>query len=87
MLDIILNYDDKASLNTQGNGAFTESGGPVIVNSNNPSAVLDTGRGTIKGQEFDITGGIQLGGNGSLVTQPVAGRHVDRSGQRGSRLA
>src|SRR5262249_13376087 len=69
---IILDYDDKASLNAQGNGAFTESGGPVIVNSNNPSAVLNTGNGTFIAQEFDITAGIQLGGNGTIQPAPVS---------------
>jgi hypothetical protein len=68
---IILNYTDKAALNNQGNGAFTETGGPVIVNSNNPSAVLDSGGGTLIAQEFDITGGVQLGGGATFQTAPV----------------
>src|SRR6202043_2404712 len=60
---LILNYQGKATLSSQGNGAFTETGGPVIVNSNNPSAVLDTGNAAVYAPEFDITGGVQLGGN------------------------
>jgi hypothetical protein len=71
---IILDYSDKAALNSQGNGAFTETGGKVIVNSDNPSAVLDTGNGTMTAQEFDITGGTQLGGNATLQTKPTAGQ-------------
>jgi hypothetical protein len=71
---LILNYDDKASLNTQGNGAFTEVGGPVIVNSNNPSAVVNTGNGTMTAPEFDITGGVKLAGNANLQTSPTAGQ-------------
>src|SRR5262245_21473089 len=63
---LILDYDDKASLNAQGNGAFTETGGPVIVNSNNPSAVMDAGNGTMYAQEYDITGGVSVTGNAQL---------------------
>ncbi len=69
---IILDYDDRASLNAQGNGAFTEAGAPVIVNSNNASATVTAGNGTIKAEEFYITGGLQVSGKSSLVTQPVA---------------
>jgi hypothetical protein len=69
---LILDYTDKATLNAQGNGAFTEIGGPVIVNSNNPSATLITGNATMTSPEFDITGGVQLGGNNSFQTSPKA---------------
>ena len=68
---LILNYQDKASLNSQGNGAFTETGGPVIVNSDNPSAVLDSGNAAMYAPEFDITGGVQLGGNATFATKPT----------------
>src|SRR5581483_6635673 len=50
----VLDYAGKASLNSQGNGAFTEAGAPVIVNSNHTSAVVDSGNGTMKAPEFDI---------------------------------
>jgi hypothetical protein len=69
---IILDYDDKASLNAQGNGAFTETGAPVIVNSNNPSATVTAGNGKLIADSFFITGGLTVSGGGSLVTQPVA---------------
>jgi hypothetical protein len=69
---ILLDYDDRASLNSQGNGAFTETGAPVIVNSNNPSATVSAGNGVLKAQEFYITGGLTVSGGGSLVTEPVA---------------
>jgi hypothetical protein len=68
---IVLNYTGKATFNDQGNGAFTETGGPVIVNSNNPSAVLDTGNGTTTAPEFDITGGVQLSNNSTFTTTPT----------------
>jgi hypothetical protein len=71
---LILDYDDKAALSDQGNGAFTETGGFVVVNSNNPSAVVTSGNGIIKAQQFYITGGETLNGGGNLVTQPVAGQ-------------
>jgi hypothetical protein len=71
---LILDYDDKASLNAQGNGAFTEVGAPVIVNSNSPSATVAAGNGTIKADEFYITGGLSLSGSGSLQTVPDPGK-------------
>jgi carbon monoxide dehydrogenase subunit G len=71
---LILNYQGKGTLNAQGNGAFTETGGPVIVNSNNPSAVLQTGNAAMYAPEFDITGGVQVGGGANLATRPVAGQ-------------
>lgn len=71
---LILDYDDRASLSTQGNGAFTETGGSIIVNSNNPSALVSTGNGTIRGQEFYITGGVSVSGGASLESVPVAGQ-------------
>jgi hypothetical protein len=71
---IILDYSDKAALNSQGNGAFTDTGGtPVIVNSSNPSAVLVSGNGTMIASEFNITGGIQLSGNSTFQTAPTSG--------------
>jgi hypothetical protein len=68
---LILNYQGKGDLNSQGNAAFTETGGPVIVNSNNASAVLVSGNGLLKAPEFDITGGIQLSGGGNMSTEPT----------------
>lgn len=68
---LILNYQGKGDLNSQGNSAFTETGGPVIVNSNNPSAVLVTGNGALVAPEFDITGGVQLSGGGNMTTSPT----------------
>src|SRR5262249_37769978 len=68
---IVLAYSGKATLSQQGNGYFTESGATVIVNSNNPSAVVDTGNGILKAPEFDITGAYTSSGNGQLLTQPI----------------
>lgn len=68
---IVLDYTGKAALNGQGNGAFTETSGPVIVNSNNTSAVVDGGNGYLKANEFFITGGATTNGNAQLVTDPV----------------
>jgi hypothetical protein len=71
---LILNYTGKATLNAQGNGAFTETGGPVIVNSNNSSAVLDTGNAAMYAPEFDITGGTQVSNSATFVTTPTPGQ-------------
>ncbi len=67
---LILDYDDQSSLNAQGNGAFTETGGPVIVNSNDPNAFVDMGNGTMIAESFHITGGLKLGSSATLETQP-----------------
>ena len=70
---LVLDYTGKASLNAQGNGAFTETGGPVIINSNNSDAVVNSGNGTLKAQSFFITGSATTnGGTSYLVTEPVA---------------
>jgi hypothetical protein len=70
---LILDYDDSSSLNAQGNGAFTETGGPVIVNSNNPNALVTTGNGAVIGQEFYITGGVKVSGGANLQSSPTPG--------------
>ncbi|HMC64295.1 MAG TPA: pilus assembly protein TadG-related protein [Gemmataceae bacterium] len=55
---LVLNYSGKATLNDQGNGAFSDVGvGPVIVNSSDPEAAYIGGGGVIKAPEYDITGG------------------------------
>lgn len=69
---IVLDYTGKGALSAQGNGAFTESGAPVIVNSNSASAVVDTGNGKLIAPEFRITGNYSSSGNGQIITQPVA---------------
>ena len=71
---LVLNYTGKATLSTQGNGAFTETGGPVIVNSNNASATVTTGNGSLVAPEFLLTGGVTASGNASLVSSPVPGQ-------------
>jgi hypothetical protein len=68
---LLLDYEDQASLNAQGNGAFTEVGAPVIVNSNDPSATVAAGSGLMVADEFYITGGLSLQGAGSLQTSPI----------------
>jgi hypothetical protein len=68
---IVLDYSGKGTLNDQGNGAATESGAPIIVNSNNASAALDTGNGTMIAPEFDITGGYTISGGGQMLTTPT----------------
>jgi hypothetical protein len=68
---IVLDYSGKATLNAQGNGAATETGAPIIVNSNNPSAAVDGGNGVMQAPEFDITGGYTISGSGKMVTNPI----------------
>jgi len=68
---LVLNYSGKGTLSDQGNGAFTETGAKVIVNSNNSSAAMDTGNGTMIATEFDITGGYSISGSGQMLTNPI----------------
>jgi hypothetical protein len=68
---IVLQYSGKGTLNDQGNGAMTEIGAPVIVNSNDPSAAVDTGNGIMSAPEFDITGSYSISGGGAMVTSPI----------------
>jgi hypothetical protein len=69
---IVLDYTGRATLNAQGNGAFTETGAPVIVNSNHSSAMVDTGNGVMKAPEFRVTGNYTTSGSGQIITQPIA---------------
>jgi hypothetical protein len=68
---IVLDYTGAAALNDHGNGAFTETNGPVIVNSNDNSAVADSGNGSLRAESFFITGGATLNGNAQMISSPV----------------
>src|SRR5262249_14119211 len=68
---IVLNYSGKGTLSVQGNGAFTETGAKVIVNSNDSSDAHDTGNGTMIAPKFDITGGDTITGGGQMITTPI----------------
>ncbi|MBY0527066.1 MAG: hypothetical protein K2R98_26970 [Gemmataceae bacterium] len=72
---IVLAYSGKGTLSAQGNGAFTEVGAPVIVNSSDETAAIDTGNGIMRAPEFDITGGYAITGNGQMVGTIVTGVH------------
>lgn len=69
---LVLDYTGKNALNAQGNAAFTQAGGPVIVNSNNPSAVTASGNGKLLATAFYITGEATISGaNAWIRTEPV----------------
>jgi hypothetical protein len=72
---LVLQYSGKGTLNTQGNGALTDSRAPVIVNSNNQSAAIDAGNGTMRAPEFDVTGGHVISGGGGFVGPIYTGVH------------
>src|SRR5262249_10845986 len=55
---------------------FTDVGAKVIVNSNNSSAAMDTGNGTMIAPEFDITGGYTISGSGQMLTTPISNNIV-----------
>lgn len=76
---IVLNYTAGQALRDTGGGSMIVIGGSFIVDSNATAALFDQGGGSItvmgatgSGQqaspEFDVTGGISIGGNGSLTT-------------------
>jgi hypothetical protein len=68
---LVLDYSGKGTFNVQGGGAFTETGAAVIVNSNNPQALVDLGTGAAVATEFDITGNLQVGNKATLQTAPA----------------
>jgi hypothetical protein len=47
----------------------------VIVNSNNQSAAIDAGNGTMRAPEFDVTGGYVISGGGGFVGPIYTGVH------------
>lgn len=74
---LLLDYQSGSSLSNQSSGGFAQIDGPVIVNSNNPSAVVVTGSGSIKATEVNITGGLQLASGSTITTAPQSGNiHV-----------
>jgi Flp pilus assembly protein TadG len=68
---LVLDYSGKGTFNVQGNGAFTETGAAVVVNSNDPQALIDLGNGTAIATEFDVAGNLQGGNKATLMTAPV----------------
>lgn len=68
---LVLNYSGKGDLSDKGNGSFAETGGPVIVNSNNAAALVTVGNGSLLAQSVDVTGGISTSGGGTIATVPV----------------
>jgi hypothetical protein len=65
---LILDLDDKAALNTSGNGNFNVLNAPVFVNSNHMQASLSNGGGTLSAPEFEIVGGHSGGGFSGTIT-------------------
>lgn len=76
---IVLNYTAGQALRDTGGGTIIVNGGSFIIDSNASNATFDQGNGTIivKGgtgakqqssPEFNVTGGISLGGNGTITT-------------------
>lgn len=72
---IVLDYDDRASFDTSGNGRFKIEGSGVIVNSNNPDATITTGGGYIEAPVFDLTGGLKISGSARLIGTVNMGTH------------
>jgi hypothetical protein len=68
---LVLDYGGKGTFSVQGGGAFTESGAAVVINSNDPNALIDAGTGTVIATEFDITGGLSVGSRATLKTSPI----------------
>lgn len=71
---LLLDYTGQAALNAQGNGAFTETGGKVVINSNNSAAVTSSGNATMVALEFDVTGGTKISNSSSFTTAPEPNR-------------
>lgn len=72
---LLLDPSDKGAVSVRGNGSLTDIGAPVVVNSNHPAAVTDSGNGDIRVPELDVTGGVSLGGGGRVIGPVVTGVH------------
>jgi Flp pilus assembly protein TadG len=64
----------KGALNANGSGTTNVAGTPVIVDSNDPSAAIGGGGGTLVAPEFDITGGYTTTGGASFSGDIKTGR-------------
>jgi Flp pilus assembly protein TadG len=67
---LVLDPTGKGALNAQGGGVTTVSGTPIVVDSNNADAAIGGGGGTLKADEFDITGGYTTTG-GATFSGPI----------------
>jgi hypothetical protein len=65
---IALDPDDKGAVNAHGNGNIVVTGGPVIVNSDHPQALIANGPNSLlSAPEFEITGSYASTGGGQIV--------------------
>jgi hypothetical protein len=71
---LVLDPTGKGALSTNGTGGSTVTGTPVVVDSNDPSAAIAGGGGTLTAQEFDITGGYSTTGGGQFSGPIHTGR-------------
>ena len=63
---MLLDQSGQGALTVSGNGALNAQGGPVIVDSNNASAVNLSGNATVTGPQIEQRGGDSLSGNAKL---------------------
>jgi hypothetical protein len=63
---MLLDQSGQGALTVSGNGAVNAQGGPLIVDSNNASAVNLNGSATVTGPQLNQRGGDSLSGNAKL---------------------
>lgn len=64
---LVLDLNERAALNAHGNGSAVVQNAPVIVNSNDTSAVLATGNGQLQAPTFQITGNYSSVGQAQII--------------------
>jgi hypothetical protein len=65
---IALDPDDRGAVNAHGNGSIVVTGGSVIVNSSDSSALLVNGsNAVISAPEYDVTGDTRTTGGGTIL--------------------
>jgi Flp pilus assembly protein TadG len=63
---LVLDPHGKGAFNSNGSGASTVNGTPVVVDSDNPAGSIAGGGGSLSAEEFDFSGGYSTTGNGSF---------------------
>jgi hypothetical protein len=64
---LLLNKNAAGSYNDSGHGTTVTQGSPVIIDSNSLLAAILAGQAQLSASETDITGGVSLGGQSSIL--------------------
>jgi hypothetical protein len=71
---LVLDPTSRSAFNSQGGGVSDVKDTPVIVNSNHAQAAIAGGGGTVKAEQFFITGNYSTSGGGQFIGNIYTGR-------------